>query len=152
MKKSVIIIFILAAVAARSNPVVRGTWSGVIIQYDEAGSQLKIPCTLYINDNDQTGDLSGEITLTYNYKSGQRYTCKANFTGKIDYQTYNFSLNIGNYVYYDVLPENMQWCLGSISGSVRREMEFKLYIILAKMGTKCSETPTESDVVLLKQQ
>ena len=149
MKNIAFYILILVSLSVRSNPLVRGTWLGYILQNSQ-DEQARLPCTFYINDDNDIGTLSGEILISYKYKNGKDYYCKARFSGNIDYKTYEFSLVMEEYIYYDLLPEGMKWCLGTFSGNIGREMELKQYIILANMKTKC--TDVVSQVVLVKQQ
>jgi hypothetical protein len=149
MKNIVVGILVLVSFSLRSNPLVRGTWTGYIIQGTQ-DNPLKLPCTFYINEANDNGTITGEILISYKYKDGKDYFCKARFSGNVDYTTYDFSLVMEEYIYYDLLPEGMKWCLGTFSGSIRREMELKEYLILATLKTYCTEEL--SDVILVKQQ
>lgn len=136
---------VLLSYAAAANPLVRGTWFGYILQGD-----VKLPTTMYITDDNDQGQVNGTITISYNYISGKVYSCQARFSGNVDYKTYEFSLIMEEYIYYDLLPEGMKWCLGTIFGAIGREMELKKFIIQGNMRTKCTEDV--SDVVLVKQE
>jgi hypothetical protein len=140
-----ILLLLMATTFVRANPVVRGTWFGYILN-----KETKLPTTLYITDDNDQGNVAGEITISFQYISGKTYSCQARFTGYIDQKTFEFSLVMEEYVYYDLLPEGMKWCLGTIYGSIGREMELRKYFIQGTMRTKCTEDV--SDVVLIKQE
>jgi hypothetical protein len=145
MKLLTCIILTMFSIAGQANPVIRGTWFGYILNNDE-----KLATTIYITDDNSSGQISGDITISYNYKSGKTYYCQAKYSGIVDLKTYEFSMIMEEYIYYDLLPEGMKWCLGSIYGTISREMELRKFIIQATYRTKCSDEISE--MILLKQE
>jgi hypothetical protein len=145
MTRLLIIFLFLAGFAAKANPLVKGEWTGYVIV-----GETKLKSTLYLSDDNDNGEITADIVMNYTYTDGKIYSCKAHCSGHIDYKKYDFTLVMEEFVYFDLLPEGMKWCLGTMSCSIRREMQMKQYILLGRMTNKCS--PGESQLVMIKRQ
>ncbi|MBK8350786.1 MAG: hypothetical protein IPL21_03570 [Saprospirales bacterium] len=121
-----------------SNPMLRGKWKGVIVTKDNTDIDNKngLIVNLYITDDNDVGDFRGEMTVSYRYQTDV-YKAKYQITGKLDYNTYKFRIRQDKYIFSDVLPKGLNWCIGSGDGRIYRSKYKKRIIMDGNLATNC---------------
>lgn len=120
------------------NPILRGNWKGIILTNDNNDLDNKggLQITLFITDDNEVGDFRGEMTVRYRYQTDV-YKAKYEITGKLDYNTYKMQIRQDRYIFADVLPKGLSWCIGSGTARMYRSTYKKRVIIDGNLSTNC---------------
>ncbi len=121
------------------NPAIRGNWKGFLMSKSlDVDNKDGLPVTLYIVDDNDNGDIVGEMVVKYRYQT-DIYKAKYSITGKLDYSNYTLSLEQTGVIYYDLLPKGLQWCMGSGKFNIYRSTYAKKLYIDGYMTTNCGD-------------
>ncbi|QQR96809.1 MAG: hypothetical protein IPK18_07735 [Sphingobacteriales bacterium] len=121
-----------------ANPILIGDWNGYIVQnYAQPDNATYLPCTINISSATDN-KLAGTIEIRFTHQNGKTYTSKSNVTGSYDNKTYSINIVAESYIYQDILPEKMKWCLGIFQGGIYRSKSLKQYLFKGMYQTKCS--------------
>lgn len=141
IKKKVYILLLILSTGTclAGNPMFRGTWKGYILSKSLDDDNKKgLPVTLYIVDDNDAGDLVGEMSIQYKYQT-DIYKAKYKVSGSIDYDEYTMYIRQEKLVYYDLLPKGLQWCFGSGNYKIFRNSYKKKIYIDGYMTTDCGK-------------
>jgi hypothetical protein len=104
------------------NPLIRGTWKGYLTSKSlDSDNETGLPVTLFIIDDNNQGQVSGEMTVQYRYQT-DIYKAKYSIQGNIDYDNYVITLLQTGMIFYDLLPKGLKWCFGSGSFHIYRSI------------------------------
>lgn len=92
--------------------------------------------TMFITDDNDVGDFRGEMTVRYRYQTDV-YKAKYQITGKLDYNTYKMQIRQDKYIYADLLPKGLNWCIGSGTARMYRSTYKKKVVIDGNLTTNC---------------
>ena len=121
------------------NPALHGNWKGYLISNNmDADNKDGLPVTLSIIDDNDGGDLVGEMTAQYRYQT-DIYKAKWSVSGNIDYDNYTIYLQQGNFIYSDLLPKGLQWCSGYGNLNIYRSTYKKKIYMDGSMYTNCGQ-------------
>ncbi len=102
----------------------------------DADNKDGMPVTLFILDDNDVGNFSGDMVVSYRYQS-DIYKAKYNITGKLDYNTFKMSIQQNKIIYNDLLPKGLNWCIGSGNARMFRSTYKKTIIIDGNFSTNC---------------
>ncbi len=150
LKKIHTILFLLITYSCFSgNPEIHGNWKGFLISKNpDSDNKDGLPVTLYIIDDNDEGDLVGEMTVQYRYQT-DIYKAKWSVSGSLDYTKYTISILQESFVFYDLLPKGLQWCSGNARLNIYRSTYKKKLYMDGIMYTNCGEE--ELRLVLVKE-
>lgn len=138
-KTHIILLVLIASNCFSGNPAIHGNWKGFLIGKNmDADNKDGLPVTLSIIDDNDEGDLVGEMTAQYRYQTDV-YKAKWSITGSIDYYNYTIYLQQGNFIYYDLLPKGLQWCSGYGNLNIYRSTYMKKIYMDGTMYTNCGQ-------------
>ena len=142
-----ILLFTIACFAG--NPAIRGNWKGYLTSKSmiDADNKTGLPVTLYIIDDNDEGDIMGEMTVQYRYQT-DIYKAKYSVNGNIDYENYTISLEQTKLIFYDILPKGLQWCFGFGTLKIYRSIYGKKTYMDGYMTSSCGTEKIH--MVLLK--
>ena len=119
------------------NPAIRGNWKGYMISNSpDPDNKNGMPATLYIVDDNDDGDIVGEMTVQYRYQS-DIYRAKYTIQGKINYEDYTIAIDQTGLKYYDLLPKGLNWCFATGELNIYRSSTAKKLYIDGNMTTNC---------------
>lgn len=131
------------------NPLYSGNWKGYLFAGGNDGDKKRgLPVSLYIIDDNDDGDLVGEMSITYRYQS-DLYRAKYKMSGQIDYENRTMFLQQEELIYYDLLPKGLKWCFGSGTFEMLRNPYKKKNYIDGYMTTNCGDEKLR--MVLIKK-
>ena len=104
--------------------------------------------SLFITDDNDVGDFRGEMTVRYRYQTDV-YKAKYQITGKLDYNTYKLQIRPDTFIFADVLPKGLNWCIGSGTARMYRSTYKKKVIMDGTLATNCGAERLR--MVLIKQ-
>lgn len=126
-----------------------GTWKGYLMSNNlDADNKKGLPVTLYIVDDNDEGDLVGEMSIQYRYQT-DIYKAKYKISGNINYEENTMYIVQEELVYYDLLPKGLEWCFGSGTYKVQRDPYKKKLYTDGYMTTNCGNEKLR--MVLLKK-
>lgn len=126
-----------------------GYWKGYLITDTTNVDHKKgLPVTLFISDDNEQGELYGEMTIQYRYQTDV-YKAKYVISGMYDETLANVLITHEKLVYYDILPKGLQWCFGSGSFNVKRNPYKKKNYLDGIMTTNCGDE--EIRMILVKK-
>ncbi|MFN8237808.1 MAG: hypothetical protein U0T77_06520 [Chitinophagales bacterium] len=138
-KIHIVLLLLIVSNCFSGNPAIHGNWKGFLIsKTPEEDNKDGLPVTLYIIDDNDQGDLVGEMTVQYRYQTDV-YKAKWSISGNIDYYNYTITLQQDNFVYYDLLPKGLQWCAGYAKLNIYRSTYIKKLYMDGSMYTNCGE-------------
>lgn len=139
----------LSILSFSGNPYIRGTWKGFMLSKSmDADNKDGMPVILTIVDDNDKGNIVGEMIVKYRYQT-DIYKAKYTISGNIDYINYRISLNQEKFVYSDLLPKGLNWCIGNGTLSIFRS-NYKKYLYMdGYMQTGCGTEQLR--LVLVKQ-
>jgi hypothetical protein len=146
-----ILFFSIAFCSFSGNPLIRGTWKGYMISNSlssDVDNKDGLPVTLYIIDDNDKGDLVGEMTVRYKYQT-DIYRAKWHVSGNLDYANYTISIQQNNFIYFDLLPKGLDWCTGGGTFNIYRSNYKKKLYMDGNMLTSCGDERIR--MVLVKQ-
>ncbi|MDB5227982.1 MAG: hypothetical protein JWN78_2175 [Bacteroidota bacterium] len=130
--------FLLAYSCFAGNPALHGNWKGFIVSNLDVYNSTGLPVSLSIVDDNDEGDLVGEMTVQYRYQT-DIYKAKYAIEGNIDYEKYVISLRQTHFVYSDLLPKGLQWCIGGGTFNIYRSTYGKKTYMDGYMKSNCGK-------------
>ena len=134
-----ILLFLITFCCLAGNPAIHGNWKGFLISNSllmDPYNRRGLPVTLYIIDDNDKGDLIGEMNVQYKYQT-DIYKAKYKIEGNINYTKYTISLVQGNLIFSDILPKGLQWCFGNGTLNIYRSTFGKKTYMDGFMKTSC---------------
>lgn len=111
--------FFVAISKAQYSPYI-GTWKGFLLtDVSNADNANGLPVTLFISDDNKSGELHGEMTVQYRYQTDV-YRAKYSVAGIYDKTTSQVYIEQQKIIYYDLLPKGLEWCLGKGTFKLQR--------------------------------
>jgi hypothetical protein len=125
-----------------SNPILIGDWTGFVVQnYEQVDNAIYLPCTINISSI-ANNKLFGTIEISFKHQNGKTYKSKSNVSGTYDSKNYKINIISESFIYQDVLPEKIKWCLGIFDGGIYRSQTVKQYLFKGMYQTKCMPIPS----------
>jgi hypothetical protein len=135
--KFTILLLLIATQCFAGNPYLKGKWKGLLISKNaDADNKNGLPVTLFILDDNDVGNFSGDMILKYRYQSDV-YKAKYNITGRLDYNTFKLTIQQNKIIYSDILPKGLNWCIGNGTARMYRSTYKKSIIIDGYFTTNC---------------
>lgn len=126
-----------------------GTWKGFLLSKNADEDNKKgLPVSLYIVDDNDDGDLFGEMTVQYRYQT-DIYKAKYKVTGQINFEDNTMFIKQERIIYCDILPKGLQWCFGSGDFNILRNVYKKKNYLDGYMTTDCGDEKLR--MILLKK-
>ncbi len=132
-----ILFLLIATNSIAGNPMFHGTWKGFLMSKSLDGDNKKgLPVSLYIVDDNDAGDLFGEMSIQYRYQS-DIYKAKYKVSGNINYDEKKIFIEQEKIIFFDLLPKGLEWCFGNGTFSILRNPYTKKYYLDGYMITNC---------------
>jgi len=132
-----ILLLLITFTSFAGNPMLHGAWKGFLMSNTaDEDNRNGLPVTLNITDDNDKGDIFGEMTVSYRYQTDV-YRAKYKISGDIDYANYTITINQGDFIYSDLLPKGLNWCTGSGTFNVYRSSSAKKIYMDGYMKTNC---------------
>ena len=139
LKKLHTILFLfLASACLAGNPALHGEWKGFIVSNLDVYNSTGLPVSLNITDDNDQGGLVGEMIVQYRHQTDV-YKAKYAIEGNIDYDKYIINLQQTKFVYSDLLPKGLQWCLGGGTFNIYRSTYGKKIYMDGYMKSNCGK-------------
>ncbi|MFN8261027.1 MAG: hypothetical protein U0X41_08860 [Chitinophagales bacterium] len=126
-----------------------GNWKGFLLtDTTNVDNQKGLPVTVFISDDNDKGELYGEMTIQYRYQT-DIYKAKYIISGNYEEGENSVYLQQERLVYYDLLPKGLQWCFGGGNFVVYRNPYKKKNYMDGFMTTNCGNE--QMRIVLVKK-
>ncbi len=145
----IVIILLLTVSCFAGNPLLRGTWKGYITSKSlDKDNKDGLPTTLTIIDDNNAGQVVGEMTVQYRYQT-DIYKAKYAIQGELNYQKFSISFTQTRLIYSDLLPKGLNWCFGSATLKIFRSTYKKKIYMDGYMNSNCGKEKMR--VILVRQ-
>lgn len=132
-----ILLVLWACASFAGNPMIRGNWKGYLMSKSlDVDNKDGLPVTLYIIDDNDKGQIWGEMIVRYRYQT-DIYKAKYKVSGQLDYSNYTISIQQGDFIYRDLLPKGLNWCTGGGTFNIYRSNYKKILYMDGYMQTNC---------------
>lgn len=121
------------------NPAIRGDWKGMLTSnslLSDPDNNKGLPVMLTIIDDNNEGQIAGEMTVQYRYQTDV-YKAKYAVTGTLDYKAYVITIKQEKFLFYDLLPKGLKWCMGSGKFNIYRSIYRKKMYMDGYMTSDC---------------
>lgn len=138
MKSTLFCLVILMVGFTSANPLLLGNWEGFVVQnYQQKDNAIYLPCLINISSITET-QIAGTIEIDYKHSNGKTYKSKSNIKGDFDAKAYTIGFVSEDFIFQDILPEKLKWCLGIFNGGIYRSKTAKQYLFKGMYQTKCN--------------
>lgn len=117
----------------------QGTWQGILMSKSlDNDNKDGLQTTLTIVDDNNSGNYTGEMIIYYKYQTDY-YKARYKVVGKVDYSNYTLTLSQTEFIYGDLLPKGLQWCIGGGNFRIFRSSSTKKYYMDGTYETNFNE-------------